>query len=110
MPLSASSRHRGRGLVTAGRGTPQSRRGARRDKVRSNVLSIVERQLREGATFAEISVASLVAEAGISRTTFYVYFEDKTDLLRTWYADITDEIFEAARDWWSLDGSATRQD
>jgi TetR/AcrR family transcriptional regulator, ethionamide resistance regulator len=83
---------------------------ARRDKVRTTVLSIVERQLRAGETFADISVASLVAEAGISRTTFYVYFEDKTDLLRTWYAEITEVILDAAQHWWSLDGSATKAD
>jgi AcrR family transcriptional regulator len=83
---------------------------ARRDKVRTKVLSIVERQLRAGETFADISVGSLVAEAGISRTTFYVYFEDKTDLLRTWYAEITEVILDAAQHWWSLDGSATKAD
>jgi hypothetical protein len=55
--------------VTAGRVTQKSGR-ARRDKVRTKVLSIVERQLRAGETFADISVGSLVAEAGISRTTF----------------------------------------
>jgi TetR/AcrR family transcriptional regulator, ethionamide resistance regulator len=95
--------------VTAGRVTQKSGR-ARRDKVRTTVLSIVERQLRAGETFADISVGSLVAEAGISRTTFYVYFEDKTDLLRTWYAEITEVILDAAQRWWSLDGSATKAD
>lgn len=37
-----------------------------------------------------------------------MYFEDKTDLLRTWYADVTDEIIEAAKDWWALDATVTR--
>jgi AcrR family transcriptional regulator len=73
-------------------------------------MAIVERQLRAGQTFADINVATVAAEAGISRTTFYVYFDDKTDLLRTWFAAITDQILAAAQAWWTLDESATRQD
>jgi len=83
---------------------------ARRDALRAQVLSIVERQLRSGETFADISVASVVAEAGISRSTFYAYFVDKTTLLRTWYAGFTQVILDAVQAWWSLDGTATKDD
>src|SRR6201984_2630050 len=83
---------------------------ARRDELRARVLSIVEKHLRSGATYADINVASVVAEAGISRSTFYAYFVDKTNLLRTWYAEFTQVILEAAQTWWSLDGTATIQD
>jgi AcrR family transcriptional regulator len=83
---------------------------ARRDELRGQVLAIVERQLRAGATFADISVASVVAEAGISRSTFYAYFIDKTNLLRTWYAEFTQGILEAAQQWWALDATATPAD
>ncbi|MDT5173894.1 MAG: TetR/AcrR family transcriptional regulator, ethionamide resistance regulator, partial [Mycobacterium sp.] len=64
--------------------TGQKHGQARRDEMRAQVLSIVEQHLRSGATFADISVASVVAEAGISRSTFYAYFVDKTNLLRAW--------------------------
>lgn len=90
--------------------TAQKRGQARRDALRAQVLSIVERQLRSGETFANISVASVVAEAGISRSTFYAYFVDKSTLLRTWYAEFTQVILDAAESWWSLDGTATIQD
>jgi TetR/AcrR family transcriptional regulator, ethionamide resistance regulator len=83
---------------------------ARREQLRGHVLSIVEEHLRSGETFADISVASVVAEAGISRSTFYAYFVDKSTLLRTWYAEFTQVILDAARSWWSLDGTATIQD
>jgi len=73
-------------------------------------VAIVERQLRSGMTFADINVARVAAEAGISRSTFYAYFVDKANLLRTWYADFTGEILAAARQWWSLDETATRAD
>jgi TetR/AcrR family transcriptional regulator, ethionamide resistance regulator len=83
---------------------------ARRDQLRTQVLSIVEQQLRAGATYADVSVANVVAEAGISRSTFYAYFVDKTTLLRTWYAEFTEVILDAAQAWWSLNGTATRDD
>jgi TetR/AcrR family transcriptional regulator, ethionamide resistance regulator len=90
--------------------TAQKHGQARRDELRAQVLSIVEKQLRSGATYADINVASVVAEAGISRSTFYAYFVDKTTLLRTWYAEFTQVILDAAQTWWSLDGTATIQD
>jgi AcrR family transcriptional regulator len=83
---------------------------ARREQLRGLVLSIVEQQLRSGETFAEINVADVVAEAGISRSTFYAYFIDKSTLLRTWYAEFTQVIVDAARSWWSLDGTASKAD
>jgi TetR/AcrR family transcriptional regulator, ethionamide resistance regulator len=90
--------------------TAQKHGQARREQLRGHVLSIVEQQLRSGETFADINVASVVAEAGISRSTFYAYFVDKSTLLRTWYAEFTQVILYAARSWWSLDGSATKED
>jgi AcrR family transcriptional regulator len=90
--------------------TAQKHGQARRDELRAQVLSIVERHLRAGATFSDVSVASVVAEAGISRSTFYAYFVDKTTLLRTWYAEFTQVILDAVQAWWSLDGTATKDD
>ncbi|MGH3452085.1 MAG: TetR/AcrR family transcriptional regulator [Haloechinothrix sp.] len=94
--------------MTAAKPATRSKRAQRRDEARARILSIVERQLRDGEAFADLSVGRIVAEAGISRTTFYVYFEDKTDLLRMWYADVTDEIIDAAQGWWTLDATVTR--
>jgi AcrR family transcriptional regulator len=90
--------------------TAQRHGQARRDALRAEVLSVVERQLRSGATYADINVATVVAEAGISRSTFYAYFVDKTTLLRTWYAEFTQVILDAAQAWWSLDAKATKED
>lgn len=90
---------------------PAQRDGrARRDELRRKVLAIVERHLREGSTFADISVVEVVAEAGISRSTFYAYFVDKSNLLRTWYEEFTEGLLEAARTWWTLDGTASKAD
>ena len=88
----------------------QSTRAQRRDEARERLLEVVERMLDDGGIFTELSVERLVQAAGMSRSTFYVYFEDKGDLLRAWFEDITAELGEAARDWWALDGSTTRDD
>ena len=77
-------------------------RGARRDELRTRLLEVVERLLAAGEGFTELSVERLVAEAGIARSTFYVYFEDKGDLLRAWFAEITDELRDSAAAWWTL--------
>jgi AcrR family transcriptional regulator len=88
----------------------QSSRAARRDEIRARLLEVVERLLDEGESFTEISVERMVSEAKMSRSTFYVYFEDKGDLLQAWFGEITSELENAAREWWSLGPSATRPD
>jgi AcrR family transcriptional regulator len=93
--------------MTAGRRTP---RAARRDEARAELLGILERLLREGEAYHEISVDRLAGEAGLSRTTFYVYFEDKGDLLRGWFADATADLMAAAAGWWSLGPLVTREE
>ncbi|MGQ0623907.1 MAG: TetR/AcrR family transcriptional regulator [Sporichthyaceae bacterium] len=85
-----------------------SSRAARRDDIRSKLLGAVEEMLGEGETFTELSVERLVARAGVARSTFYVYFEDKGELLRAWLAEITDELDEIATRWWGLDADADR--
>jgi TetR/AcrR family transcriptional regulator, ethionamide resistance regulator len=88
----------------------QSSRAARRDEMRNRLLGVVERLLEDGESYTELSVERLVGEAKMSRSTFYVYFEDKGDLLSAWFGEITEEIENAARDWWALDAGATRDD
>jgi AcrR family transcriptional regulator len=83
---------------------------ARRDELRAAVLAAVERHLRAGTTYAELNVVDVAREVGISRSTFYAYFVDKTTLLRTWYDEFDVQLQAAAREWWSLDAAATRPD
>jgi AcrR family transcriptional regulator len=88
----------------------QSSRSERRDEARRRLLGVVEKLLEEGESFTEISVERLVSEAGMSRSTFYVYFEDKGDLLRAWFAEITAELSDAASGWLTLGADATQAD
>lgn len=41
----------------------------------------IERILQSGTTYSEVSVERLCRETGVSRVTFYQYFQDKADLL-----------------------------
>jgi AcrR family transcriptional regulator len=81
---------------------------ARRDALRAEVLAAVERHLRAGVSFAALNVADVAKECGISRSTFYAYFVDKTNLLGTWYEEFNLQLLAVARQWWALDASVTR--
>lgn len=81
----------------------------RRELITRRVLPAVERLL-EQATYAEISVEEIAEQAGISRSSFYNYFEDKGDLLRTLTAEVMGAIIDASRQWWMLPPSAGKDD
>jgi len=85
-------------------------RAERRDELRRRLLTAVEQLLNEGDSYTELSVERLVNEAGISRSTFYVYFEDKGDLLRALMEDVIGQIVASAQQWWDLPPDATRAD
>ena len=89
---------------------PHSDRAARRGEIGRRLLVAVEKLLADGESFTEVSVERLVTEAGISRSTFYVYFEDKGDLLQALTADVMIEVIDAARAWWALPADADRAD
>lgn len=73
----------------------------RRELTTRRLLPAVERLL-ERDTYAEISVEQIAEEAGISRSSFYNYFEDKGDLLRILTAEVMGAIIDASRQWWML--------
>ncbi|MGQ0466492.1 MAG: TetR/AcrR family transcriptional regulator [Sporichthyaceae bacterium] len=87
-----------------------STRAQRRDDIRAKLLGAIEQMLGEGESFTELSVERLVAAAGVARSTFYVYFEDKGELLRAWLEDITGELDTSAKGWWKLDEQAKYDD
>lgn len=48
---------------------------------RTAILDATVALLERGAAVAELSVVAIAAEAGVSRPTFYAYFNDKRDLM-----------------------------
>jgi AcrR family transcriptional regulator len=87
-----------------------SGRAERRDLIRARLLTAVEDVLAEGESYTELSVERLVSRAGLSRSTFYVYFEDKGDLLQALAEDVLAEVIGAAAAWWDLPPGASRDE
>lgn len=88
----------------------QSARAKRRAEILAQLSAAVERLLEAGESYTNLSVGRLVKEAGISRTTFYVYFEDKSDLLSVLIEEAVHELVDTTRFWWDLPPDANRDD
>ena len=76
---------------------PQANRQERRDQIERRLLDATERLMNDGASFTELSVDRLATEAGISRASFYIYFEDKGYLLRRLATQVFDDLIRAAQ-------------
>jgi AcrR family transcriptional regulator len=88
-----------------------SDRAKRRDEITSRMLAAVETLLEaDDATYTALSVERLIGEAEISRSTFYVYFEDKGALLLALTEDVIADLVAACAYWWQLPADATQED
>ena len=85
-------------------------RAARREKIRKRLLAAIEEALEEGRTYNDLTIAWLVAEAKISRATFYTYYEDKGDLLGALSEHVVTDMIDAGQLWWSLPPQASKAD
>lgn len=74
----------------------------RRDELRAELSGAMERMLDAGVSFSELSVERLCQEAGISRGTFYLYFEDKGELLSAAASAALHELGDTTQFWWHL--------
>ncbi|OBJ03870.1 TetR family transcriptional regulator [Mycobacterium alsense] len=79
-------------------------RRQRREQMERRLLDATERLMRDGASFTELSVDRLSSEAGISRASFYIYFEDKGHLLRRLADQVFGDLAEGGDRWWSVAG------
>ena len=85
-------------------------RQQRREQLEHRLLDATERLMRDGATFTELSVDRLATEAGISRASFYIYFEDKGHLLRRLAGQVFGELAASAERWWGAAGQHNPDD
>ncbi|OBG93469.1 TetR family transcriptional regulator [Mycobacterium sp. E3251] len=82
----------------------EQERQQRREQIERRLLDATERLMRDGASFTELSVDRLSSAAGISRASFYIYFEDKGHLLRRLANQVFADLAESADRWWSVAG------
>jgi AcrR family transcriptional regulator len=66
--------------------------------------------MADGTPFRDLSVARVAATAGLARSTFYLYFDDKAAMLRELSAYSLARLYGGARAWIRLGGDATRED
>jgi AcrR family transcriptional regulator len=81
--------------VTRQRSTGPERRGA----IEAKVFDAVERLLAAGESYTRLGVGRIADEAGIARSTFYVHFADKSELLMRVADAATRDLFGAAEEW-----------
>lgn len=82
----------------------------RRREIRNRLLAAIDSLAAEGETYSTVSVEKLATAAGISRATFYIYFEGKADLLQAWFVETLEDLAAAAEGWWTLGADATQDD
>jgi AcrR family transcriptional regulator len=79
--------------------TSSRRRGARKgDQTEQAILDTAERLLGE-RPLAAIGIDELAAGAGISRPSFYFYFESRETVLRALAERIADELYRSSEAW-----------
>jgi AcrR family transcriptional regulator len=74
---------------------PETQRGLTRDAI----LDATRELLDEGKAFAELSVGEISSRAGVSRPTFYAYFEDKRALVLQLGDQLLVAVRQAADPW-----------
>lgn len=88
---------------------PLRRRGLAHGELRAEVdrriLDAAAALLGGGATLTTLGVEQIAAAAAVSRSTFYVHFRDKTDLLVRLADRATAELFATADRFWIEDHS-----
>jgi AcrR family transcriptional regulator len=74
------------------------------------LLGAMERLLAAGQSFTSVSVEELAREAGIARSTFYLHFRDKGELVQALMQRVMSEVLAAVAGWLSGPQLADRAD
>ncbi|MFF8096918.1 TetR/AcrR family transcriptional regulator [Streptomyces sp. NPDC016675] len=76
-----------------------SKASDRRALLEERILTVIEELLQGGVTYTELSVEQIAQAAGISRSTFYLYFRDKVDVLLRLSVCLRSESYAIAAAW-----------
>ncbi|MEE6260865.1 TetR/AcrR family transcriptional regulator [Plantactinospora sonchi] len=72
---------------------------ARHATIEAQILAATERLLAQGASFTDLGVQRIAAEAGVARSTFYTHFRDKSELLMRLANTMRTTAFDVASGW-----------
>ncbi|WP_372787848.1 TetR/AcrR family transcriptional regulator [Paraconexibacter sp.] len=82
-------------------------REQRRVELALQILRATDHLTEDDASFPSVGVERLASAAGIGRSTFYLYFQDKTELLEVCFGPIGAELHEATARWTAIDTAPT---
>lgn len=82
----------------------------KRLQVEDALLAAMEALIDAGASFTELGVEQLARQAGIARSTFYLHFADKNQLVERLARRVTAEMVEALSGWWRVADRARQED
>lgn len=88
----------------------EERRARRLDKVVARMTEVVEALLREQDSYLNLSVEQIIDAGGMSRSTFYRYFNDKAELIVALADSAMAEILAKAQAIWELPPGSSRED
>jgi AcrR family transcriptional regulator len=74
------------------------------------LIGAMERLVDAGQSFTSVSVEELAREAGIARSTFYLHFRDKGELVQGLMRRVMTEMLDAMNVWLSRPQRASRDD
>lgn len=80
--------------------TRKGRERGSRTGADARLVEATERLLADGTPYIALSVEQLCSEAGVARSTFYVHFRDKGELVTRVAARMLDQLSAAAEAWW----------
>lgn len=88
----------------------RNQRQDKRQQVEQALIRATETLLDSGCSYTELSVEQLAQQAGIARSTFYLHFADKSDLVRRLVTRVTEEFVAACGRWWGVADTASWDD
>lgn len=88
----------------------RSSRAKRREEIRDQLLAVAEELVDAGENLAQLQLGTLCTAAGVPRSTFYLHFADRGELLSAWLTEIAGRLESVGAAWWRLGAEASRDD
>lgn len=87
--------------------TKKTNRIDQKARITALLLDATQRLIAGGSSFTGLSVEKLSREAGIARSTYYLYFKDKGQLIQELGLVMTAELLQTLQRWWDISSQVT---